>query len=148
MWCKRNFKYTKEQTERYRKTMRLDCNRCGAPDWFKQHDCFAKGRKCIKCGKMRHHAKYCRSTRKINHIADEETYSADEDDWTPDRIQSIQQKIKSMEKKSKNGPQFYTKLQLVNNRPIKIIVATLIPKAKFNNIQISKWAVQKSNWSY
>ena len=38
-----------------------------------------------KCGILEHYAKCCRSTRKINHIAEEEAYSADDDDWTPDR---------------------------------------------------------------
>ena len=61
---------------------------------------------------------------KINHIADEETYSADEDEWTTDRINSIQQKINSMGTRCKNGPPFYTKTLLVNNRPIKFIVDT------------------------
>ena len=28
----------KEQTERYPKTRRLDCNLCGAPNWSKQHE--------------------------------------------------------------------------------------------------------------
>ena len=90
---KRKLKYGKEHTERNPKTARrLDCNRCGAPNWSKQHDCLAKGKKCAKCGKLGHFAKCCRSGRKINHIADEEAYSADADEWTQDRIHSIQQK--------------------------------------------------------
>ena len=140
---KRKLKYGKEQTERNPKARRLNRNRCGAPNWSKQHDCPAKGKKCVKCSKLGHYTKCCRSTRKINHIADEETYRADEDDWTPDRIHSIQQKINSMGTKCKNGPPFYTKTLLVNNRPIKFIVDTgspviLIPKTKFNNITTMK----------
>ena len=78
---KRKLKYGKEHTERNPKTARrLDCNRCGAPNWSKQHECPAKGKKCAKCGKLGHYAKYCWSGRKINHIADEEAYSADEDE--------------------------------------------------------------------
>ena len=89
----RKLKYGKEHTERNPKTAkRLDCNSCGAPNWSKQHECPAKGKKCAKCGKLGHYAKCCRSGRKINHIADEEAYTADEDEWTPDRIHSIQQK--------------------------------------------------------
>ena len=43
----------------------------------------------------------------------------------------------------KNGPPFYTKTLLVNNRPIKFIddtgsPVTLIPKSKFNNITTLK----------
>ena len=141
---KRKLKYGKEHTERNPKTARrLDCNRCGAPNWSKQHECPAKGKKCAKCGELGHYAKCCRSGRKINHIADEEAYSADEDEWTPDRIHSIQQKINSLGIGSKNGPPFYTKTLLVNNRPIKFIVdtgspITLIPKSKFNNITTMK----------
>ena len=135
---KRKLKNSKKQIERYSKARRMDCNKCGAPNWSKQHECPARGKNCIKCGKVGHYAKCCRSTKKINHIADEETYSADEDDWIPDRIHSTQQKIHSM-RKSKNGPPFYTKILLVNNRPIKFIVdtgspVTLKPKMKLNNI--------------
>ena len=43
---------------------------------------FRKRKKSIKCGKRGHYAKYCRSTRKINHIADEKSYSAYEDGCT------------------------------------------------------------------
>ena len=140
---KRKLKYGKEHTERNPKTARrLDCNRCGAPNWSKQHECPAKGTKCAKCGKLGHYAKCCRSGRKINHIADEAD-SADEVEWTPDRIHSIQQKINSLGNGSKNGPPFYTKTLLVNNRPIKFIVdtgspITLIPKSKFNKITTMK----------
>ena len=86
-----------------------------------------------------HYAKCCRSTRKINHIGDEEADSADEDDWIPDKIHSIQENINSMRAKSKNGIPFCTRTLLVNNRPIKFIVdtgspVTLIPKTRFNKI--------------
>ena len=76
---KRKSKNSKEQTEQYSKTRRLVCNKCGARNWPKQHECPAKGKKCIKCGKLGHYAKCCRSARKINHTADEEVYSAEED---------------------------------------------------------------------
>ena len=90
-----------------------------------------------------HYAKCYRSTRKIKTIADEGTFSADEDDWRPDRKHSIQQKINSMGTKCKNGPRFYTKSLLVNNRSIKSIVdtgspVTLIPKTKFSIITTMK----------
>ena len=134
---KRKLAKNKEQTERYPKTRRLDCNKCGAPNWSKQHECPARGKKCAKCGKLGHYAKCCRSMRKINHIADEEAESADEDDWIPDKIHLIQQKINSVGTTNKNGNPFYTETLLVNNRPIKFIVdtgspVTLIPKLKFN----------------
>ena len=136
---KRKLKNSIEQTDRYSKTRRMDCNKCGAPNWCKQRECPARGKICIKGGKVGDYDKCCRTTRKLNHIADEETYSTDEDDWIPDRIHSIQQKIQSMGTKCKTGPPFYTKSLLVNNRSIKIIVdtsspVTLIPKMKFNKI--------------
>ena len=108
----------KEPTKRHSKTRRIDCNKCGAPNWSNQHECPARGKKCIKYGKLRHYAKCCKSARKINHTADEETYSAGEDDWVPDRIHSVKQKTLSMGTKSKNGLPFYTNPLLVNDRPI------------------------------
>ena len=97
---KRKLKNKKEPTERYLKARRMDCNKCGAPNSsIQQHECPAREKKCIECGKLGHYAKCCRSARKINHIADKEACSADEDDWVPERIHSIQQKIHSMEQK-------------------------------------------------
>ena len=101
---KRKLTKNKEQTERYPKTRRLDCNKCGPPNWSKQHDCPARGKKCVKCGKLGHYAKCCRSTGKINHIADEEAESADEDDWTFDKIHSIQQKKLNGSKEEERNP--------------------------------------------
>ena len=104
----------------------MDCNKCGAPNWSKHYECPARGKKCTN-GEMRHYAKCCRSARKINHIADEETYSADEADWVQDRLHSIQQKIHPMGTKSKNRLSLYTKTLLLNNQPIKFIVDTGSP---------------------
>ena len=42
---KRKLTKNKEQTERSPKTRRLDCNKCGAPNWSKQHECPARGKK-------------------------------------------------------------------------------------------------------
>ena len=98
---KRKLMKNKEQSERYPKTRRLDCNKCGAPNWCKQHECPSRGKKCIECGKLGHYAKFCRSTRKINHIADEEADSAYENDWIPNKIHSIKQKISSMKRKAR-----------------------------------------------
>ena len=55
------------------------------------------------------------------------------------QIEYTQFNKKSMGTECKNGPPFYTKTLLVNNRPIEFIVdtdspVTLIPKTKFNNI--------------
>ena len=61
---KRKLKNRKEQTERYPITRRLDCNKCGAPNWSKQSECPPRGKKCIKCGKLRQYAKCCRSAKK------------------------------------------------------------------------------------
>ena len=117
----------------------MDRNRCGAPNWSRQHECPARGKKCAKCGTIGHFAKSCRSNKKINHIQDEETSSAEEDEWAPDTIHSIKQKIHSTQSKSITGPDFVTLTALVNNRPIKFIIdsgspVTLIPKSLFNNI--------------
>ena len=109
---KRKLMKNEEQTEWYPKARRVDSNKCGAPNWSKQHECPARGKKCIKCGNLG----CCRSTRKINHIADEEAESAYEDDWIPNQIHSIQQKINSMGAKNKNGIPFYTRTLLVNNQ--------------------------------
>ena len=103
----------------------------------------SQGEKCIKCGKLGYYANCCRSARTRNRIADEEADSADEDNSIPDRIHSIQQKIHSTGTKNKNGPSVYTKMLLVNNRPIKFIVdtgapVTLIPKTKFTKTTTTK----------
>ena len=94
----------------------MDCDRRGAPNWSKQHECPAIVTKCAKCGKPGHYAKCCRSRKKNNHIAEEEADSANEDDWTPERKHSIQQKIHSLATNKKNGPPFYTATLLVNNQ--------------------------------
>ena len=114
---------------------------------IKQHECPVRGKKCVKCGKVGHYTKCCRSTRKMNNIADGKTYSADEGDWIPDRIHSIQQKINSKGTNSKDGPPFYIKTILVNNRPYKFIVGTgspvkLFPKMKFNMITTIKPVIE------
>ena len=80
---KRKLMKNKEQAQRYSKLRQLDCNKCGAPNWSKQHECPARGKKCNKCGKLGHYAKCCRSTSKINHISVEEADSADEVHWIP-----------------------------------------------------------------
>ena len=51
-------KNIKEPTERYSKARRMDCNKCGAPNWSKQHEGPARGKKCLKCGKLGHYAKF------------------------------------------------------------------------------------------
>ena len=95
---------------------RPDCSKRAAPDWAKQHECPARGKKCVKCRKLRHYAKCCRSKQQINHIAYEKKYSADEDDWTLEKIHSIQQNIDSMGVKNKNGPPYYTKTLLITDQ--------------------------------
>ena len=74
----------------------MDCNRCGDRNWSKQHECPARRKNCVKCGKIELYAKGCRCSRKINLVAEEETYRAEGDDWTPDKIHSIHQKIHSL----------------------------------------------------
>ena len=136
---KRKTRINKETSDKLAKFKKIDCNRCGAPNWSRQHECPARGKKCAKCGKIGHFPKSCRSNMKINHIQDEETSSAEEDEWAPDTIHSIKQKIHSIQSTSINGPEFFTVTALFNNRPIKFIIdsgspVTLIPKSLFNNI--------------
>ena len=40
---KRKTKGTEELSEKLTKFKKLDCNRCGAPNWTRQHECPAKG---------------------------------------------------------------------------------------------------------
>ena len=100
---KRQTKPTKEQPEKPTKFKKVDCSRCGAPNWSRQHECPARGKKCAKCGKIGHFAKCCRANMKVNHIMEEETSSANEDDWTPNTIHSVKQKIHSTRSVSSNG---------------------------------------------
>ena len=93
---KRKLKPIKEQLEKPTKFEKVDCNRCGAPNWSRQHECPARGKKCAKCGKIGHFAKCCRTSKKVNHIMDEETSSANEDDWTPNTIHSVKQNKRSI----------------------------------------------------
>ena len=61
---KRKFKLTKEQADLYTEFRKTDCNRCGTPNWSKQHECTARGKKWAKCGKPGHYVKCCRSMKK------------------------------------------------------------------------------------
>ena len=78
---KKKTQANKETGEKPAKCKKVDCNRCGAPNWSKQHEGPARGMKFAKCGKIGHFAKFCRSNKKKNHIQDEETSSAGEDEW-------------------------------------------------------------------
>ena len=60
---KRKTRNTKDLSEKPTKFKKVDCNRCGAPNWSRQHKCPAKGKKCIKCEKIGHYAKYCRTNK-------------------------------------------------------------------------------------
>ena len=136
---KRRTKPTKEQLGKPTKFKKVDCNCCVAPNWSRQLECPARGKKCAKCGKIGHFAKCCRANKKVNHIMEEETSSANGDDWTPNTIHSVKQKIHSTRSVNNNGLDFFTITALVTNRPIKFIIdsgspVTLIPKSQFNNI--------------
>ena len=54
---KKKTKSTKQLSEKPTKFKKLDCNRCGAPNWSRHHKCPARGMKCAKCEKIGHHAK-------------------------------------------------------------------------------------------
>ena len=139
---KRNYqKLEKEKPNKFRK---VDCIRCGAPNWSKSHDCPAKTKKCLNCGKIGHYAKLCRTKqktdRRLKHIQPEsEASSAEEDEWSPNRIHLITRMLLSTKQKTKDGQPFFTMTALVNNRPIKFIIdsgspVTLVPKQLFNHI--------------
>ena len=110
----------------------------------KQHDCPAKTKKCINCGKIGHYAKLCRtkqkSDRKIEHICPEsEATSAEEDDWSPNKIHLITRTVHSTKQISRDGQPLFTTTALVNNRQMNFIIdsrspVTLIPKQIFNKI--------------
>ena len=134
----RKTRNTKDLSEKPTKFKKVDCNRCGAPNWSRQHECPAKGKKCIKCEKIGHYAKYCRTNKRVNHVQDDEASSAEEDDWSPNTIHSVNQMVHSTRQTKKNGPEFFSLTALVNNRPIKFIIysgspVTLIPKSQFNS---------------
>ena len=136
---KRKTKSTNELSEKPTKFKKLDCNRCGAPNWSRQHEWPARGKKCAKCEKIGHYAKYCRTNKRVNHVQDNEASSAEEDVWSPNTIHSVNQKVHSTRQMKQNGPEFFTRTALVNNRPIKFIMdsgspVTLIPKLLFNRI--------------
>ena len=136
---KRKTKNTEDLSEKPTKFKKVDCTRRGAPNWSRQHECPARGKKSAKCQKIGHYAKYCRTNKKVNHIQDDEASSAEEDDWYPNTIHSVNQKVHSTRQIKKNGPEFFTLTALVNNRPIKFIMdngppVTLIPKSQFNKI--------------
>ena len=66
---KRNYQNHEKKTTKFRK---VDCVKCGAPNWSKQNGCPAKTKKCLNCGKIGHYAKLGRTKqlldRKIKHI--------------------------------------------------------------------------------
>ena len=132
----RKTKGTKELSEKPTKFKKLDRNRCRAPNWTRQHECPGKGKKCAKCEKIGHNAKYCRTNKRINHIQDDVASSADDDDLSPNTIHSVNQEVHSTCQIKRNGPEFFTITALIN-RPIKFIIdscspVTLIPKSQFN----------------
>ena len=136
---KRKTHPNKETGDKPSKFKKPDHDRCGAPNWSRQHECPARGKKCAKCGKPGHFAKCCRSNKRIYHTQDETTSSAEDDEWSPDTIHSINQMIHSTPSLNSNGPEFFTLSALVNHRPIKFIIdsgspVTLIPKSLFNKI--------------
>ena len=51
-------------TDKPTKFKKMDCNKCGAPNWSRQHECPARGKKCAKSEKIGHNAKCCRTNKK------------------------------------------------------------------------------------
>ena len=104
---KKKIKGTKEVSEKPTKFEKLNFNICGAPNWTRQHECPAKEKKCAKCEKIGHYAKYCRTNKKINHIQYDVASSAEDDDWSPNTIHSVNQKVHSTGQIKRNGPEFF-----------------------------------------
>ena len=71
----RKTRSTKELSEKPTKVKKLDCNRYGAPNWTRQHEYPAKGKKCAKCEKIGHYAKYCRTNKRIKTTTGHQTQS-------------------------------------------------------------------------
>ena len=106
-------KPTQKPEKKQNKFRKVDCIRCGAPNWNKSHDCPAKSKKCLICGKIGHYARLCRSKqnsdRRIKHIQqDSEATSAEDDNWTPNKIHSINKTVHSTKQMSKDGHPFFT----------------------------------------
>ena len=130
---------TREPMDKPAELNKLDCNRCGAHNWPRQHECPARGNICAECEKIGHYAKSCRTNKIVKRIQEHETSSAEGDDWSPNSIHSINQKIHSARQMKKNGPEFFTPTALVSNRLVKLIVDSgspvpLIPKSHFDKI--------------
>ena len=135
---KRKTKSTKELSEKPTKFKKLDCNNFGAPNWSRQHECPTRGKKCSKCEKIGHYAKYCRTNKKVNHVQNNEASSAAEDDLLPNTIHSLNQKVHSTRQTMKNGPECFTLTALGNNRPIKFIIDSGSPVTSKSNSQFNK----------
>ena len=119
---KRKLKSHKEQMDKPTKFKKMDCNRCRAPNWSRQHECLARGKKCAKFEKIGHYSKYGKTNKKVNRIQEHETSSAEEDDWSPNTIHYINQKVHSTRQMNKDGSDFFTLTALVNSRPINFII--------------------------
>ena len=65
---KRKTRTNKETGDKPANFKKIDCNRCVAPDWSRQLECPARGKKCAKCGKIGHFEKCCRSNKNISYI--------------------------------------------------------------------------------
>ena len=134
----------KPEREKQNKFRKVDCIRCGTPNWNKTHDCPAKTKKCLNCGKIGHYAKLCRSKQnsdqRIKHFQhDSEATSAEEDIWTPNKVHSRNKAVHSTKQISKDGQPSFTMTVLVENRPNKFIIdsgspITPIPKHNVNCI--------------
>ena len=136
---KRKAKSTKKPTDKPTKLKKLDCNRCGAPNWSRQHKCPAREKKCAKCEQIGQYAKGYRTNKRVNRIQEHETSRAEEVDWSPNTIHCVNQKIHSTSQMRKAGPDFFTLTALVYNRPIKFIIdqwitVISIPQSQFNGI--------------
>ena len=124
---------------------KLDCNRCGAPYWSRQHECPATGKKCAICEKVSSYAKCCRTDKRVNRIREHETSSAEEDDWT---IQSEHNPFRKQEDpfntpNEKGRPEFFTLTALVNYRPIKFIIDSGSPLTLVSNSQYNRMTALK-----
>ena len=74
---------TKDLTVISTKVVKIDCNKCGAPNLLRQQKYLGKS---TKCGKIGLFVNVAGGNRKTNYVKEEKTRSTGAEDWSPDTI--------------------------------------------------------------